>query len=311
LTQNSIPAFRSSGDLLADRRYAYAKAAVEAEDYAEAADILQQVLELVPHWAPALFMLGIAEDKLMHREEAIRALESAAALDIRDELGASLHLARLGARPAPRTAAEAYVQKLFDQYAVHFEKHLLGMLAYRAPALLLETVLAIRSGPFAHVLDLGCGTGLCGAAFRVHAQRLSGADLSPGMIEEARAKAIYDRLDVASLDTFLAAEAPESADLVLAADVFVYIGDLAPVFSGAARVLKPEGLFAFTVQRTPAEHKHEGFVLGPDLRFAHAPAYIEEQLRKAGLRVITMESAVTRQDGGQDVEGLAVAAGRA
>jgi predicted TPR repeat methyltransferase len=298
-------AFRSSGDLLADRRYAYAKAAVEDGDHAEAAEILRQVLELVPHWAPAMFMLGLAEDKLSHRAEAIEALESAAALDINDELGAGLQLARLGARPAPLVASPAYVQSLFDQYATHFEKHLVGTLGYRAPALLFDAVTACRSNAFASVIDLGCGTGLCGTAFRQMAAHLSGVDLSPGMIEEARAKAVYDRLEVSEIEAFLAAEPSASADLLLAADVFVYIGDLSPVFRQAARVLTPDGLFAFTLQTAEA-----GFKLGDDLRFAHSPAYIEMETAKAGLKIMTLQSAVTRQDAGHDVQGVTVVAGR-
>ncbi len=96
---------------------------------------------------------------------------------------------------------------------------------------------------------------------------------------------------------------PESADLLLAADVLVYIGDLSAVFSGAARVLSARGLFAFTVQQA-----EDAFALGPDLRFAHAPAYIEAEAGKAGLRILKMEAAVTRQDGNRDVPGLVVVA---
>jgi predicted TPR repeat methyltransferase len=306
LNQIQIGAFRSSGDLLADRRYAYAKAAINDEDYAGAADILRQVLELVPHWAPALFMLGIAEDKLHHKDEAIWALERAASLDFKDELGAGLQLARLGARPAPRAAAEAYVQSLFDQYAVHFEEHLVGVLAYRAPALLLEAVSAMRTKPFGSVLDLGCGTGLCGAAFKPLAQHLCGVDLSPGMIEEARAKAVYDRLEVSNIEAFLKTEPDASADLLLAADVFVYIGDLGAIFLAASRVLARNGLFAFTVQ-----HTNEGYKLEDDLRFAHAPDYIVGLMDRSGLKILTMQSAVTRQDAGQDVQGLLVVAQKA
>ncbi len=306
MKQIQISAFRSSGDLLADRRYAYAKAAVDDEDYAGAADILRQVLDLVPHWAPALFMLGIAEDKLQHHEEAICALERAADLDFKDELGARLQLARLGARPAPHAAAEAYVQSLFDQYAVHFEQHLVGVLAYRAPALLLEAVSVIRTDPFASVLDLGCGTGLCGAAFKPLAKFLCGVDLSPGMIEEARAKSVYDRLEVSNIKAFLEAEPDASADLLLAADVFVYIGDLAPIFSAASRVMMPGGLFAFTLQQTD-----EGYKLQADLRFAHAPGYVGELADRSGLKIFTMQPAVTRRDAGQDVQGLLVVAQKA
>lgn len=305
MNQDNFPIFRSSGDMLADRRYAYAKAAIEDEAYGEAVEILGQVLELAPYWPPALFMLGIAEDKLSHREAAIQALELAAALDAKDELGAGLHLARLGARPAPAAAAEAYVQRLFDQYAKHFDEHLVGMLAYRAPALLLETVSGIRPGVFSSVLDLGCGTGLCGIAFRAKAKTLCGVDLSPRMIEEAGAKVVYDRLAVASIEAFLAAEPAASADLLLAADVLVYIGDLAPVAAAAAHVLCQGGLFAFTVQRGD-----DGFQLGADLRFAHAPSYIEGAMTESGLKIVKMSEAVTRQDAGHDVPGLVVVAKR-
>jgi predicted TPR repeat methyltransferase len=301
-----VPVFRSSGDVLADRRFAYAKAAVESDDYAEAVEILMQVLELTPHWAPALFMLGIAEDKLSHRREAIAAMEEAALLDLHDELGAALQLARLGARPSPGTAAEAYVTNLFDQYAKRFEEHLVGMLAYCGPTLLLEAVSALQPGRFSHVLDLGCGTGLCGVAFRSKADHLCGVDLSAGMIEEARGKAVYDRLEVASIDAHLAAAAPASIDLLLAADVFVYIGDVAPLFAQARRVLSADGLFAFTAQRG-----NEGFLIGPDLRYAHAPAYIEREARSNGLMVLTLEDAAIRRENDQDVQGLVVILKRA
>src|SRR5690606_27509500 len=132
---------------------------------------------------------------------------------------------------------------------------------------------------FAAALDLGCGTGLAGAAFRDCADRMCGVDLSPRMIERARAKGIYDRLEVGDLLQGLAAE--EALDLVLAADVFVYVPDLAPVAAAVARRLAPGGLFAFTVET----HDGDGVLLGASLRYAHGGPHVREALAGAGLAI--------------------------
>jgi predicted TPR repeat methyltransferase len=292
---------RSSGDLLADQRYAYARAAAEDGDYAAAADLFEQTLELVPDWPAAWFALGEAFEKLKNRDKAVEAFTRALAIDPADELGAALHLARLGAQKTPRAASDNYVRSLFDQYAERFDTHLTEKLAYRAPALLADAVAGLNKAPFDHVIDLGCGTGLCGAAFRGDARLLTGVDLSSRMIETARAKGLYDRLEVQNLVPFLDAEPQESASLLLAADVLVYIGDLAPLFAVAASVLARGGLFAFTVQRGEG-----GYMLGPDVRYAHAPIYVAATAAAMGFRTVHLDTASTRKDAGRDVPGLVV-----
>ena len=155
---------------------------------------------------------------------------------------------------------------------------------------------------FGHVLDLGCGAGLFAEAIRDRADAISGVDLSPAMIEQARAKRLYRRLAAAELTEFLAAEPAESADLAAAADVFVYIGDLEPVFAQVFRVLRPGGLFAFTTQSGPAEK----FALGEDLRFCHSEAYLHGLAAAHGFAVVELFAASTRRDRGADVPGWAV-----
>jgi predicted TPR repeat methyltransferase len=300
----SAPASGSSGNLLADRRFAMAETYREEKDYAGAADLYEQVLELTPEWAAAWMALGEMQEKLEQREKAAAAFSRVLAFDPGDELGASLHLARLGGR-APTTAPASYVRSLFDQYADRFDSHLTEKLAYRAPALLAEAVAGLRSTTFDHTIDLGCGTGLCGAIFREQTRTLTGVDLAPKMIAEAAAKTIYDRLEVADLVPFLAAEPQASADLLLAADVLVYIGDLAPLFAGAASVLASGGLFAFTVQRGEG-----GYMLGSDLRYAHAPIYVAATAAAAGFRIVHSDPVSTRKDAGRDVPGLVVVAER-
>ncbi|SFK00565.1 methyltransferase domain-containing protein [Methylocapsa palsarum] len=298
---------RSSGNLAADRRYLYARAASAEGDYAASAELLEQTTDLAADWAPLWLALAEAHEKLGDLNKAKTALARVRALDPQGEFGADLHLARLGAAPAPAAAPGAYVQGLFDQYADRFDDHIVETLAYRGPALLSDALTGLGLRHFGHVLDLGCGTGLCGAAFRRRSGRLTGVDLSPRMVALARRKQIYDRLEICSIDDFLAREPADSASLVLAADVFVYFGDLRPVLSAARRVLEPRGHLAFTLQNGAFA---ETYRVGSDLRYAHSEAFVRAATGDAGLRIAAIEQAALRRDVGADVPGLIVAAAR-
>lgn len=295
-------AFRSSGDLLVDRRFLYAQAAAVDGDHAAAAELLEQTLDLAPDWAPLWIALGDTLEKLGRAEEAAAAYEHASVLDPSGTLGAPMRLARFGVRPAPDAAPEPYVRALFDDYADRFDAHLTDKLDYRGPALLQHALEQLGPMHFANVVDLGCGTGLCGVKFRNMSRSLTGVDLSPRMIEVARAKQIYDRLAVESNEGFLRAEPGGSVSLVLAADVLVYTGDLAPIFSAVRRVLVPSGRFAFTLQRVDSGT----YRVGADLRYAHREDYVEEIARGEGLRVVLLEQVTSRTEAGEPVPGLVV-----
>ncbi|MBL8590174.1 MAG: methyltransferase domain-containing protein [Methylobacteriaceae bacterium] len=296
----------SSGDLIADRRFAWGAAAAREGDHAAAAELFEQTLEIAPRFAAAWFALAEAREAGGAIEAARAAYARTCELAPDDPFGAGARLARLdGATPAGH--APAYVRKLFDDYAPRFDAHLTGALAYRGPELLRAAVEARGARRFARALDLGCGTGLAGLAFADLADRLEGVDLSPAMIEAARARGLYARLEAGEIVAFLAAEAAASADLALAADVFVYLGDLAPVFSATARALAPGGLIAFTTQAIDAGT----YRLLDDLRFGHAPDYLRARLEAAGFADIAIEAASTRRDRGVDTPGLVATAVRA
>jgi predicted TPR repeat methyltransferase len=159
---------------------------------------------------------------------------------------------------------------------------------------------------FAHAIDLGCGTGLGGVAFRPMVSKLTGVDLSPKMIEAAEAKGIYERLETKDILAFLQDEPTESAGLILAADVFIYLGDLAPVLFEAARVLPKDGTLAFTAQRCST-----GIEVGPDLRFAHSSTLISDVLTRCGFRILMLREHSARREKGSDVPGLLAVAARA
>ncbi len=305
------PLFVSSGDLIADRRYKWALDQAAQGDFDGAADILVQTVALTPRFATAWFALGAIRDQLGDRAGAIAAFEKARDADPQDYHGARLQLARLGSgEPAP-AMTESYVRRLFDQYAARFDTTLTERLAYRAPELLREAVedvvrAAGRPPHFSAMLDLGCGTGLSGAAFRPLADRLVGVDLSPAMVAQATTKGLYDLLVTSDLSTFLAEEAGREAtyQLVLAADVFVYVNDLAPIFAAAGRVLPPDGVFAFTVET----HSADGVRLLPTLRYAHGAPYIHRMLAVAGLSPARVIEATVRNEKAAPVDSLVVVA---
>jgi predicted TPR repeat methyltransferase len=305
------PLFVSSGDLIADRRYKWALEHAARGDFAAAADVLEQTVELAPGFATAWFALGAIRDQLGDRERAIAAFEEAQRLDPEDYHGARLQLARLGAGEAAPAMTQTYVRRLFDQYAERYDAALTERLGYRGPALLREAVeSAVRAAGrplrFGSMLDLGCGTGLAGAAFRHCVGWLVGVDLSPAMIAEAATKGLYDRLVDADLATALAEETADGAKyhLILAADVFVYVNDLAPIISAVAHVLAPKGLLAFTVET----HAGDGIKLLPTLRYAHGENYLRAALREAGLATAHLAKTSVRNEKGVPVDSLVVVA---
>jgi predicted TPR repeat methyltransferase len=199
-----------------------------------------------------------------------------------------------------------YVRRLFDQHAPEFEQSLVDRLGYRGPAIVMEALAAVNGGRlrFGSVLDLGCGTGLMGAAIRPFCDWLAGVDLSPAMIERARGKGLYDRLAAGELSEYLADHAGAQHHLVLAADVFVYCGELAPIAAGVARALTPGGRFAFTVET----HDGPGVRLQPTLRYAHGTAHLRIAIEGAGLRLDYLKPIPARREKNEWLPGLVAVA---
>jgi predicted TPR repeat methyltransferase len=291
----------ASGDLIAERRFAYAKAAADEGDWSAGAELFEQALERAPHWAAAWFALGEAREKRGDLDAAAQAFRMSLVSDPADLQGARARLALLGRGEALDVLPPAYVARLFDDYAWRFDKHLIKNLGYRAPALIAEALSAVASNRrFASALDLGCGTGLMGEPLRMHVDRLAGVDLSAAMVAKARDRAVYDQLIVGEAAALLAREPPGAFDLIIAADALVYVGDLAPLFAAVARALTADGLFAFSVETCEGD----GFKFEPTMRFAHSRSYIETTAREASLRPLLIQSASTRREAGLDAPGL-------
>lgn len=303
--------FLSSGNLIADRRYDFGRDLQLRGDLAAAADLMAQAVELEPGFASAWFALGDLREQLGQRDDAIAAFLRARDCDAEDRHGAKVRLMRIGAENLS-TMPPGYVRALFDQYAPRFDKVLVNDLDYCGPEVLLKAVLGARHAAklpsrFKRAIDLGCGTGLVAREFASLVDEFVGIDLSSGMIERARATGLYARLDVTDMQQGLSTEADSSADLILAADAFVYVPDLDGLLREAARVLQPKGLLAFTVET----HGGDGVILGEGLRYAHNETYLRDAIAGAGLTLGEITAVSTRIEAGEDVPGLVVTASRA
>ncbi|UFP95002.1 tetratricopeptide repeat protein [Gloeobacter morelensis] len=261
----------------------------------------RRAVELAPALAEAQCGLGNALRDAGRLAEAAECY--AEALRLKPDYAEARHyLAAVGAAPTPATTDPEYVAALFDEYAERFDRHLTGELAYRAPELLVGAIQAVtpHSAGLLNVLDLGCGTGLCGPLLRPLAQRLVGMDLSAKMLSKAYARGVYDDLAVGEMTEWLGRH-HDAFDLIVAADVFTYVGDLAAVFAAAALTLVPGGVLAFSVEAGEA-----GYTLLPNGRYAHALDYVQKQAAAAALVAVSAERAILRTERGRAVEGWIV-----
>ncbi|MEP9386204.1 methyltransferase domain-containing protein [Mesorhizobium sp. KR9-304] len=297
------PLNTSSGDILADRRADYAEMLFGSGEAGPAAELMLGALELAPGWAMGWFRLGEFHEAAGDMNAAAEAWRMAQELDPADRAGAALKLAVIGKAEAGDAPPSAFVEALFDQYAEKFDHALVDTLGYRVPEFLAEAIAKARRGRFGLALDLGCGTGLMGERLRPFCDRLEGFDISAEMLRKARAKGVYDRLEKADLQAF-SYDGPK-ADLVTAADVFMYVGALEGIVRTVAGLLTEDGLFAFSVERLEAA---DGFALQPSRRYAHAEAYVRRVIGEAGLAVVSIEEKTIRQDRNEPVTGLIVTA---
>lgn len=266
----------------------------------EALASFDAALALQPAYAEALIGRAEALLTLHRRSQAVEAFRQALPLG-KDVEQIRYALASLGDGPAPATAPPDYVEALFDMYAHNFDQHLVERLGYRTPELLVAELRAAQPGTGADIVDLGCGTGLCGPLLRPLARSLVGVDLSGLMLDKARALGVYDDLVQGEIAAVLQAR-PQEFDIAVAADVFVYIGDLNGVFAATVAALRAGGWFAFSVEACD-----EGdFRLGPTRRYAHSLDYLQRLAATHGLDVVSSRRGVIRKESDEAVEGWLV-----
>lgn len=263
----------------------------------EALSLFNRALALDPQRALLWTLRGSLLRELGRLDEAAESFQHALDRGGDAELN-RYYLAGVARQPLPPAPPRAYVETLFDRYADSFDSHVAQALQYQAPRLLTQR-LAASGRRYRHALDLGCGTGLCGPFLKQLAPQVTGVDISIPMLDKAQALGVYETLVQADAVEYLAA-AQEPFDLVIAADVFIYVGVLDEVFLQVGRVLPAQGSFCFTVE----ESRDQEVVLHPSLRYGHSEAYLRRLAQAHGLRVTALERGPLRQDQRQPIPGL-------
>ena len=233
-------------------------------------------------------------------EEAIKSYEAALKYNPQDEEIRHI-LSAIKQQSISAKAPAAYITHLFDQYAPYYEHHLTARLDYQVPQK-IEQVLALDfpNTQFHTILDLGCGTGVCGAYLKPLCQKLIGVDLSEAMLTLAREKNCYDELICA--DIMDALNRFNHVDLMIAADVLPYFGDLNPLFSSMKKALAKNGIFIFNVEKTT----QKDFILQTSIRYAHRKNYIESLSHQYQFNIIRFDNLVLRKQKNEPVEGYVV-----
>jgi predicted TPR repeat methyltransferase len=272
----------------------------------QAAKGYQRALDLNPRLMQVYERLGSVLLKQGHIAAAAAVWEQWIRLEP-DEPVARHMLAAATGRDVPARASDGYLRSHFDAFAPTFDQQL-ERLAYCGPQLVAAAAANALGQPMANldVLDAGCGTGTGGPLLRPYARRLTGVDLSKGMLELARARGVYDDLILLELTAHLR-ECPERYDVIAAADTLIYFGDLLPLLSASAGALRPGGRLIVTAEQAADRHPHTGgFKLQYHGRYCHTVDYLRETMADAGLTVREITTAILRKELGHPVPGVTV-----
>jgi len=267
---------------------------------ADAEVYLRKALAGAPGHISALYYLGFLLHRSNRLAEAEHCFRRILSLDP-EHANAAYFLSVIGVRDVPPQSPVDYIQELFDGYADQFDAHLVDALEYSAPEV-MNRMVRRSLGEFPNkldILDLGCGTGLCARTIADIAESITGVDLSGRMLDKARALGLYDRLVQDDVTSFLEGQ-ENSCDLILAGDLFIYIGDLTAIFPACARALRDGGLMSFSIERSNEERPYS---LRSSGRYAQRPDYIAGLAMTAGLHVSAVEDVVLRHEYGDSIAG--------
>jgi predicted TPR repeat methyltransferase len=238
----------------------------------DAIDYFNSALAINPDFVAAHINLATTYLKTENHSKAIEHYKKALELEPDNPEISFILSAISDQKNKPTTAPLSFVKDLFDQYAPYYEKHLVTVLKYQAHILLEDTLADLLKEDFRNlsIVDLGCGTGLCGPLLKPHARKLIGIDIAPKMVAAARSKNVYD--EVLEGDAVTLLHTMHDINLIVAADVFGYIGDLTAVFQAACQALTQPGWFAFTIEQS----QDDSFSLSKTTRFEHSKHYIHQ-----------------------------------
>lgn len=274
-------------------------------DESEAA--FRRTLEIDPKSGRVYECLGRLLIQVGRQSEAIELIEKWIELEPEDPRAKHLKAAWTG-RECPERASDDFIRQEFDHLADSFNLTLRN-LDYQAPGIVADVLDKAREQDalFSSIIDVGCGTGLCGPLLKPMTRHLLGVDLSEQMLLKAERTQIYDELVNAELTEFLAGKG-EKFDAIVSSDTFNYFGDLAPVFTTCRKALVPNGLLVFTAEHLEGSEEESPYHLMSSGRYGHTEAYLSGELSNAGFTMESSAQVILRTEGGEPVRGIVILA---
>ena len=253
-------------------------------------------IKINPTYVEAYYNLGILYHNQKKIELAKRCYEKTLKLD--PYFYEAKHILNSMSGKTTKSAPKKYVEKLFDNYAANFEKSLVKNLKYNTPKIIKEVIIEDNMVNLGSVLDLGCGTGLVGLELKSFLKNIDGVDLSKFMLEEANNKKIYNNLFHNDIEGYLATSNLEY-DYFIAADVFVYIGDLSKIFKLIKERNKRYGKLIFSTEHT----NRKGYFITKKGRYCHSLDYIKHLCKKFDYELLIFKKVFLRKDYAKNVIG--------
>ena len=282
--------------------YNLSQALIELGRVEEGVDACGRAIVLMPqnasreHVARAFIHLGRTEQAIAHYQQWLS--------EEPDNPILKHHLAALIQPDHAERASDAYVESVFDRFASSFDTKLAD-LEYHAPEHVRTAMVELYPNPAANldIADAGCGTGLCGPLMQPWAKRLTGFDLSGGMLVGAESRNVYTDLHKAELVAFLDAH-PAEFDVIVSADTLCYFGQLNDVMRVAATALRTNGHLIFTVEALDDDGQpHRLLTSG---RYSHSLPHVSVAATTSGLRVLAIRRIKLRLEAGRPVMGWLV-----
>jgi predicted TPR repeat methyltransferase len=264
----------------------------------EATVHLETVLTSSPNHINSLKNLAAIYLRQEQTDKAISLFEQLKKLNENDN-ASDYMLSALKQNKQYQKSPTEYIINLFDNYAIQYDNHLLKHLNYHVPEEISDYLKKHITTNNAVSLDLGCGTGLMADILKPYSKILWGVDLAPKMIEASQKKGCYDKLFEQEVDSFLK-EQTLMFDIIIAADLFPYYGNLSQIMLLIKQHLNRDGLFIFNTEI----NQKSDYQLQNNARFCHHIDYIKSLSESYNLELIHQHQFNARLQEGKPLKAM-------
>jgi len=265
----------------------------------KALPFLQRAMEVAPNDEHVHLNMGITHRMMGNLDQAKNSFNEVIRINPANQT-AKYYIAIMTGDNSIDSSPDNYVQELFDGYAETFDNQLIEQLQYKTPVLIGDMVKKHTDGSQKYkILDLGCGTGLAGIHLKDISDYMAGVDLSSKMLKKAEQRNIYNELITSGIEQYFETH-DFQPDIVVSADVFVYIGDISTIFQQVSKSITENGIFVFSTEDTQNSEK---FILRDSGRFAHNEIYIRSLASSNSFELIDSQKTIIRYEADKPIHG--------